>query len=435
MDTLGVILGGSGKPECKETAMLVKEWGGVPESTVLVYGIKVPAHEAVFANSSMAIALDYDDCDTVTWTHPTCTTVPVALATAEYRGKASGRELITTVAIGADAMCRLRRVPDYCLPASGWSTTLYTVFGAAVAAGKILELNQEEMRSALGLAYCQAAGGMQGSADGTNDVIARQGFAARGGFLSAILASRGVISGPKDFLEGKAGFYALYYRGINCDLSRLTDKIGDRYEILNVGTKRYPPCYVTHAAITNVLDIMEQNQLSEENISEVLLRVTQEAYDFACAPHEIKYRPKTCEDAMFSIPWNVGTVMLKGDVTLKDLFSIEAIRSPERLRAIDKVKTVVDEDIDREYKQLKLPFCLHIAEVKTKDGKSFSQKRWYAKGWPQMPMTAEEYANKVRDCASFAAKPFSEGRVNQLIEMVENLEQLDDVSPVIELLC
>jgi len=432
MDTLGVLLAGASRPGAKEIAGLVKEWGGKAESTVLVYGGMVPAHEAVLANSTMARALDFDDLHMRAGVHPSATIVPVALATAELRGKVSGKELITALVLGIDTTIRLRQVPDFCLAVSGWVGEVHSTFGAAATAGKILGFPQEEMSHALGIAYSQAASTVQPFFDGALVTRVQQGFAARSGLLAAVLAGRG-ITGAKNFLEGKAGFYPVYYRGINYDINRLVDGIGERYEVLNLAIKPYPSCGFTHAAIENVIEIMQQNQLSAEDIDEVLLRVNQRMYTNVCQPVEARYRPQTVVDAMFSLPYTVGTAMLRGDVFLDD-FTDEAIKDSERLKMTDKVKIVVDEDIDQESIKLNLPLSLHVAEIKTKSGKSFSQKMLYVKGYPQKPMTLEDCALKLRRCIPFAAKSFSEGRVNQLIEMVKDLEQLEDVTSLIKLL-
>lgn len=121
MDTLGVITAGSNRPGSREIAQLVGEWGGRPKSTLLIYGGKVPAPQAVLANSTMARALDLDDCHVYNRVHPSATVVPVALAAAELRGKVSGPEFLTGGVLGSEITCRLRQVPEYCNPESGWT--------------------------------------------------------------------------------------------------------------------------------------------------------------------------------------------------------------------------------------------------------------------------------------------------------------------------
>ena len=62
LDTLGVMLAASGvEPSARNAVDLVCEDGGAPESSVVGYGLRLPAMAAAFANGALAHALDYDD--------------------------------------------------------------------------------------------------------------------------------------------------------------------------------------------------------------------------------------------------------------------------------------------------------------------------------------------------------------------------------------
>ena len=49
-------------------------------------------------------------------------------------------------------------------------------------------------------------------------------------------------------------------------------------------------------------------------------------------------------------------------------------------------------------------------------------------------MTKNELVDKFRDCVSHCRKPFSNETTDQVIEYVDSLENIDDVSRIIELL-
>jgi 2-methylcitrate dehydratase PrpD len=425
MDVFGAMFAGSGAQGVDETARLIKEWGGKPESTVFFHESKVPAPQAALVNATMARAVDLDAYHIPTGSHPLATAVPTALAAAESYGEVSGKEFIAAVVAGSEIAIRMRLVPDYCLGLSGWSSELHQNFGSAITAGKIMKLSASEMWNALGLAYAQAGSNFQGFRDGADAVKLQQGFSARTGLVSVMLAKRG-ITGARDFLEGKAGFYPVYYRGINYNIDRLMDGIGEKYEVLGLATKLYPTTGFLNGPIENVLDIIRKNQLSKEDIDKVVLLVGKRMYNNTCEPQALKYRPKTEVDAVFSMPYAVGTAIYRGDVFLDDFFP-EAIKDHERLREIDKIEPVLDQDIEEEAKELNLPLSLHVVEVKTKNGKKFSQKMLYAKGSPQKPMTFEDCAEKFKRCAHFAVKKIPEDKLIQLIEMINTLEQEKDV--------
>jgi len=432
MDVLGATIAGSATPVVEKLFKVVRQWDGKPESTVFFHNAALPAHDAVLVNSTMARALDFSQYHMSSGTHAPETMIPVALATAELRGKTTGKEFITAVVLGTEVMCRLRLVPDYCSGLSGWVGDICGVFGGAVAAGKIMGLNQEYMTNALGLAYSQAAGNAQGAKDagGGSSLSLQQGLSARSAMLSAILGRNGLAT-SKRFLDGKAGFYEVYYRGIPYDLSRLLDGFGQRYEILNLAVKPYPSCGYTNGPIENVLDIIQKNTLSKEDIDKVVIRVGQAMYNEGCDPVEVKRRPQTVADAGFSLPYTVGSAIFRKDFFLEDL-SVEAIKDTNRLKEVDKVETILDPAVEEEAARLNLRLSLNIVEVKTKSGKTFRQKMLYTRGFPQKPMTLEDCANKARRCAHFVG--FPEGTVNRLEELVNKLEQLDDVKSIIKLL-
>ena len=99
LDTLGTALAGSTAAGCREIASLVKEWGGKKESSIIYCKKKVPAPMAAQVNSTMGHALDYDDVHDPAVMHPGVVIIPVCMAVAERKGKVSGREFITAVAL------------------------------------------------------------------------------------------------------------------------------------------------------------------------------------------------------------------------------------------------------------------------------------------------------------------------------------------------
>src|SRR3990172_271111 len=61
MDTLAVSLCGSAETGVNELLDIFKNWGGKEESTVWVYGGKLPCISAAQVNATMVHASDYDD--------------------------------------------------------------------------------------------------------------------------------------------------------------------------------------------------------------------------------------------------------------------------------------------------------------------------------------------------------------------------------------
>jgi 2-methylcitrate dehydratase PrpD len=431
LNTFGAILAGSGAQGVGQIATLATQCGGKKESSIFLYGAKIPAHEAVFVNATMARALDFDEFNLKTGIHSGATVLPVALAAAELSENTTGRELITAIVAGAEVMSRMRLVPDFCIGVSGWTGEIYGGFGGAVTAGRILGCQRETMASALGLAYSQASGTSQAIYDGSLATRLQQGFSARAGLLSVRLAIKG-ISGAREFLEGRAGFYPVYYRGLAYDINRLIDGIGKRYEFLNMATKPFPCCGFLMAPIENILGIIRSNDLNARDIVKVEAHVNERMYNTVCAPPETRYRPKSIADAMFSLPYVLGTAMLRGDVSLED-FAGDKIVDSERLGFADKVEIRIDEGIERESQKLNLSLSLHRLVVETNEGEHFSKTMYYPKGFPQQPMTIEDFIHKIEKCAPAGVKPFPPDKIETLAGLVAQLEDQRDARSLVTL--
>ena len=104
LDGIGVALGGFETTHARIIARFVKKMGGSPESTVWVYGDKVPCPNAAFANGVMIHSIDFDDTHDIL--HPGCAIILSAFAIAE-KMKASGKELITAIIAGYEVSARV----------------------------------------------------------------------------------------------------------------------------------------------------------------------------------------------------------------------------------------------------------------------------------------------------------------------------------------
>ena len=327
IDSIGVGMAGSSAPGNAEIMDLIKEWGGKRESSIWVYGTKVPTPLAAFANSILIHSNDYDDTHDRTATHANVTALPAALSIAENMGS-NGKELIAAVILGVDLTCRLALASNLF---HGWhNTATVGVFGATAAAGKILGLNQEQMVNALGIAYSQAAGNRQGRQDGAMTKRLQPAFSTKAGVTSALLAQRGV-TGAKNVIQGEWGFFRLYH-----DPSRkfepdqwakvLKEGLGERFEVVNLGTKPYPCVRCSHASIDGALDLANRQNIRGEEIEEVTIYTNRRVIDTAGGPFKIRTDPLV--DAQFSIPYTVAAALTRKKINL-DTFEEKTIRDRE----------------------------------------------------------------------------------------------------------
>jgi 2-methylcitrate dehydratase PrpD len=430
LDILGTTMAGSTEGQgCKQIVDLVKEWGGKEESTVLGFGVKAPCWMAAFANGAMCHALDYDDAFDTGFLHATITTVPPAFAIAERVGKVTGKEFITAITSGNDLITRLGLALNKHPGGYGrdWSpTSVFGRFSAAAACGRLLRLDQNQMADALGIAFTQVAGTLQTSF-GPGAMIRGlyASFVGQQGVMAALLAQKG-ITGCKAPFEGKAGLFNVYFDGkYNEDL--LIGELGKRFEGVNVAFKPWPSCRVSHAYIEATLSLVQKHHIHADDIEEIKVYVGDLAQPL-CEPIERRRKPEMVSEAKFSIPFIVASAIVRGSPVIAH-FTAEGFKDAATLRLAQKVTAQFAPELDKRD-------CMPPAliEMKNRAGRVYSEKVEIAYGNPQKPIRVEDLTAKFRDCLLYSAKPISKENQEKLISMVLRLEDVDDVSQIINLL-
>jgi 2-methylcitrate dehydratase PrpD len=432
LDTLGVMLAASSFSASilEPVVGFVQDSGGRPQSTVAVFGPKVPTALAAFANGAMAHCLDYDDLTHDIALHPSSSTVPIALATAERvsgDGRAvAGRELLAAVAIGNDLSTRLG---DSIVWKSDWFTTpLFGYFSATLTAARLAGLDVDRAFNAVGIAFCQAAGTLEMRRSTGSDIAGIYGaWPNQASAVAVELAARGVPGIARSF-EGETGLYQVYFGG-EYDRSQLTDGLGDDFRGDRVSFKPWPACGITHNPIQGVLDLVVDHDLGPEDLAEVRVVTGNENCWALCEPLEVRRRPPTAMDARYSIPYTVAAAAVTRDVRLSD-FTPDALRRGDVAAVADRVVPVFDERLHRAE-----PIPPATVEIDTTDGRTLRTTVDVSYGRaPDRPMTEADVVAKFRDCASFAAVPFPESRVDEIVDAVLGLEDLPDAGAIAPLL-
>ncbi|MBN1847142.1 MAG: MmgE/PrpD family protein [Deltaproteobacteria bacterium] len=425
LDTLGVAIAGSSEPGGKELMTLVGEWGGKEESTIIMFDRKVPAPFAALVNGTTAHSLDYDDVILSTG-HVGVSIIPAAFSVAERKGKVKGRDLIAAVVLGIDVECRLGEASKPLALGPGWLyTPLYGVFGAAGVAGKLLDLDEDQMVNAFGIAYSHAAGTRQPVVDGALSKRMAAGVASQAGVFSALAASKG-ITGARDCFEGKFGLFNVYHRGEYNKETLLAD-LGKYFPIVNLGLKLFPACSATETAIEATLALVKEHNIKPEDVEQIIVHAGEYSRN-VCEPLEVKQNPRGTVDAQFSIPWVVATALIKGKVTIED-FTAEAIKNKPILEFARKVIPMVDAEV------IGKDIFPAVVEIKMKDSSTvYSRRENVATGHPDKPLDWEAMTSKFRDCARHGRKPLPGEKIEYIIQAINELENIDDVGEIIGLL-
>lgn len=418
LDTMGVIVAGSTEEGPNILIEQIREWGGSPESTIAVFGDRVPAHLAAFANGTMARALEIADVYDGFPLHPSSSTIPAALAIAERRGGICGKEFITAVALGQDLIVRFA-MATRSGPIQSGRYNLFKVFPPTGTAGRLLGLDTERLSNAMGIAFTQMVGDGQSALDGAMTHYLQQGIVARSAVESALLAEKG-ITGARNILTGRYGFFNAYEP--DHDLDALTRDLGAVFRGTDISIKLYASCRATHEAIDLALELMREENLRPGDIEKITVRVNGPTYELCC--RDRKSRPQTKVDAQFSVPYCVAAAIVHGDVFVQEL-SGESLGDPLVTELAERVIPVLDPS-----RGTHLVIGSTIMEIKTIDGRMLSREARFPKGNPQNPISFQECIAKFKKCVAHSARPFASAQIEEVIDFIRNLEQVTDVAPL-----
>ncbi|MFC1901971.1 MmgE/PrpD family protein [Chloroflexota bacterium] len=426
LDVLAIALGGSRDKAVRELYGLVKEWGGREESTVIALGGRVPSPNAALVNSTMSNVLDYDDTHERGHLHAGIVVVPSAFAVSEAKGAVSGRDFIEAICVAVELGCRLGMATQLARPIfmGGWcNASLFGYFTSAAVAGKILNLDEQKMHNALGIAYAQASGNTQANEDGADSKRIGRGFAARGGITSALMAQRGITGAKNIFDESERSFYNLYHAGCNRDT--LLKDLGKKFEMSDMSFKPYPCCRLNHCFIDAITKLVKDNKIEAEEVEEIVPFTCKPVYEELCLPVQIKTKPKSMLNAQFSLRWTIACGVVRKRVGVSE-FTEEALKDRTLLNMAAKVNPVLDSSLPDELAFTKI-------KVRTKRG-IFEINTDYTLGSVQNPMNFEDIEKKFIDCAAFSARPIRKERLTQVTHMVKNLEDVKNIEEIIYLL-
>src|ERR1700733_5827469 len=211
-----------------------------------------------------------------TMTHITPEIAPPALAIAERDG-CSGRDFLVAVAAGCEVTTRIGIGTDYpVFRARGWhGPGIFGPFGAAAAAGRLLNLDADTMARSFGLAGSQAAGTF--AAWGTPTVKFHQCRGALSGFMAALLAQQQFVA-TREFLTAKdGGLYNAYVEGGKPEA--VTADLGSRWELEQIAMRLWPSATVIQGLATAIFDLLEKHKVDPNQVRQVRIGVSQTAFD------------------------------------------------------------------------------------------------------------------------------------------------------------
>jgi 2-methylcitrate dehydratase PrpD len=308
--------------------------------------------------------------------HPGPVIVSAALATAEMAG-ADGATLLTAIAAGLEAGCRVGNAVTPGHYAAGFHITATCgVFGAAVAAARVLRLDATRMAWAIAHAASQAAGIVEALGAATKSTGV--GAAAQAGLHAALFARAGV-AGPAEPLEGRFGFLKVFCA--EPQPARITDGLGEAWELFRSAPKAWPVGVVLHPVVDACLALRARPGFDATTLRALLFR-----------GHKLLRlrtdRPAvtTGREATVSIQHVAAAALLRGTVGPAEL--TDAAVADTAIRTLGALVRVEDDaGIAVEGVRLSARFA---------EGEDQVIEIACGRGLPDRPLTDEELADKAR---------------------------------------
>jgi 2-methylcitrate dehydratase PrpD len=403
MNFFAVALTGCRDQTIEITLQTLAAFSGGKQATIIGRGEGIDALSAAFLNAASANVLDFCDTHVPTAIHPTAPVVPGLLALAEMM-PIDGRDFLLALVLGHEIECRIGVVISPSHYKRGWHiTSTCGVFGAAVGAGKLLKLTAQQMVWALGTAATQSGGLCE--CLGTPAKSVSVGNAARNGLLAALLAAKN-FDGPAEPLTGVQG----YYQALNetPDLSRLTQGLGETWEILGTAYKPYPCGFVIHPVLDCVLDWRRANPAA------IVEKVAVTGNPLLAVRTD---RPQISSgrEAQVSTQHAVAAALVRGKAGIEE-FTDACVRDPDVAALRGKVSVQRDEAF---------PTISATVEITTADGKVHKVSQPAARGSEGNPMSDQDLEAKLRMAAKNAI-PTKD--VTPLIEAIWQFDRSEDIS-------
>jgi 2-methylcitrate dehydratase PrpD len=415
--TLASVAAGTEIDSARIIRELALDDGGAAQSTVWFKNQKLPVTAAAKVNAVASDAAASDDSDMRSIAHIGTIISTASIAMAEHTG-ASGMQVLEAMVVGYEIAGRIDESLTPGRMKNGFHGSFSTVFGGAVAVGKLLELNEEQMTQAIAIA-ATSIGGMAIAADTSCAREYHAGMAASSGIQAALAAKRGfksetaILEAPRGFLSALGG----------TAIEDITKDFGETWDICtDMAIKLMPGAHPFHAVAEAAANAAIEGNVHPEEIKEVMISAAQ-MKDWM-APHH----PTDLISAAHSVVYFVAAAIVDRGFTWKHI-NKESMMDPKIAALQDKV--VFDPH------PVPLPDRFTHRHggtviITLKDGRKISNTCRAARGSGPTGVTWDEVDSKFNHLMPLSG--LDSKKIQQIRESVRHFRTLPSVTPLTQLL-
>jgi len=396
-------------------------------ATVIGTGIKAPPRFAAFANGIAIHADDFDDTQLAVakdrvyglLTHPTAPALPPVLALAE-RDNRSGLDALVAYQIAVEVETKVAEAINPRHYDHGFHTTATVgTIGAAAGAARMLGLDVEQTRRALGIAASQAAGLRENF--GTMTKPFHPGRSCESGIVAAEFARLGWTATPI-VLEAGRGFFKA--AGGGYEPVAIEAKLGNPWSFAfpGVSIKPHPSGSLTHPGMGLMLDLIRKHDIRPKEVRRVAVGTNRHMPNAL-----IHHRPTNELQAKFSMEFCMAILLLERKAGLAE-FTDKVVNRRDVQEMIARIQFSEHPEAEAAgYEKMTT-----LVEIELADGKKVNGRADFGKGSPTNPMSDDELADKFRECAAWGKLP--KASAEKVIGLVFRLEKLKSIRELTGLL-
>jgi 2-methylcitrate dehydratase PrpD len=422
LDLLRVVAVGAPLPWSRAARRLALRLGGGGTSSLLLSGDRLDAARAAFVNGAYAHACDLDDTHVGSMHHAGASILPAVIAVAE-REDAGGRALLEAAICGYEASLRIGLATQPALFHRGFmATPTCGALGAALAAGKLLGFTPTDIAGALGAAGAYAGGLAQFYHSGGITKRLNGARGAESGVMAALLVREG-IWGPRDILEGEAGFFRAFSGA--ADPEKVTGDLGRGYRLMEVSTKIHAGAGRLQASVDAGLALGAGHGLVPESIADVEVGI----------PKVIQGRltqldPPDLQSAQLSVPFSLAMALTLGrtrgaQAALRREDYEAALVAPAVRALSGRVRCVLDPEIEAGTNTEEVPSRV---TVKLADGRTFDSRVAHPRGSPHRVMNWDELSALFKDTVADALAPAARAAVLDLVARLDRDSRVREIT-------
>jgi len=429
LDGIGLALAGNAAESGHIVRTYLKSLG-IPTgkgATVIGTSMKVPARFAAFANGIAIHADDYDDTQLAVakdrvyglLTHPTAPALPPVLALGEI-GNRTGLDVLAAYQVAVEAETKICEAINPRHYDHGFhSTATIGAIAAAAGASRMMGLNLEQTRRALGIGASQAAGLRENF--GTMTKPFHPGRSCESGIVAAEFAKLGWTATPV-VLEAGRGFFKA--AGGGYDPAAIEGRLGNPWTFTfpGVSIKPHPSGSLTHPGMGLMLDLIRKHDIRREQVVKVKVGTNRHMPNAL-----IHHRPQNELQAKFSMEFCMAILLLQRKAGLAE-FTDQVVNRPDVRKMIEKV----DFGVHPEAEAAGYEKMTTIIDIELADGRKIGGRADFGKGSPANPMSDDELATKFRECAAWGKLP--KASADKVVDRVFNLEKLESIRELTRLL-